>query len=82
MDWSVAAGHGHHQRLRNRVHINTVTDLEHQSYKHVVANGALDILEEFRVVAETWIVCPLVSRRFGPAGNRERKRVTDSANEV
>jgi hypothetical protein len=44
------------QRLRNRVHIKTVAELEHQSYKHVLANGALDILEEFRVAAGNWIV--------------------------
>jgi hypothetical protein len=44
------------QRLRNRVHIKTVKELEHQSYKHVLANGAIDILEEFRVAVGGWIV--------------------------
>lgn len=44
------------RRFRNRVHIKTVEELEYASYKHVVANGMLEILEEFRNVAGRWIV--------------------------
>jgi hypothetical protein len=43
------------RRFRNRVHIKTVEDLEYASYKHGIANGMLDILEEFRLVAKQWI---------------------------
>lgn len=41
--------------FRNRVHIKTVEELEYTSYTHVVANGMLEILEEFRNVAGRWI---------------------------
>lgn len=44
------------QRVRNRVHIKTVEELEYLSYKHVLANGALGILEQFRVAVGEWIV--------------------------
>jgi hypothetical protein len=44
------------RRFRNRVHIKTVEELEYTSYTHVVANGMLGILEEFRKVAGRWIV--------------------------
>lgn len=43
------------RRFRNRVHIKTVEELEYTSYTHVVANGMLEILEEFRNVAGAWI---------------------------
>lgn len=43
------------RRFRNRVHIKTVEELEYASYTHVVANGMLGILEEFRVIAARWI---------------------------
>lgn len=43
------------RRFRNGVHIKTVEELEYASYTHVVANGMLDILEEFRGVAAGWI---------------------------
>ncbi len=43
------------RRFRNRVHIKTVEELEYASYTHVVANGMLEILEEFRVIAARWI---------------------------
>jgi hypothetical protein len=33
-----------------------VEELEYTSYTHVVANGMLGILEEFRKVAGRWIV--------------------------
>lgn len=44
------------RRFRNRVHIKTVEELEYTSYRHVVANGMLEILEEFRSVADGWIM--------------------------
>jgi hypothetical protein len=43
------------RRFRNRVHIKTVEELEYASYTHVVANGMLEILEEFRLIAARWI---------------------------
>jgi hypothetical protein len=43
------------RRFRNRVHIKTVEELEYASYKHGIANGMLNILEEFRLVARRWI---------------------------
>ena len=42
------------RRLRNRVHIKTVEELEYFSYTHLVTNGALDILEDFRLAAKRW----------------------------
>lgn len=42
--------------FRNRVHIKTVEELEYASYTHVVANGALEILEQFRQVVGNWIL--------------------------
>jgi hypothetical protein len=44
------------RRFRNRVHIKTVEELEYASYTHVVANGMLEILEQFRIVAGRWII--------------------------
>jgi hypothetical protein len=44
------------RRFRNRVHIKTVEELECASYRHGIANGTPDILEEFRLVANAWIV--------------------------
>jgi len=43
------------RRLRNRVHIKTVEELEWSWYTPQLANGSLDILEEFRLVAKRWI---------------------------
>jgi hypothetical protein len=43
------------RRFRNRVHIKTVEELEYAAYTHVVANGMLEILEEFRRAAGCWI---------------------------
>jgi hypothetical protein len=37
------------------VHIKTVEELEFSWYTPQLANGALDILEEFRLVAKAWI---------------------------
>jgi hypothetical protein len=42
------------RKWRNRVHIKTLDELEHASYKHRVANEMLGILEEFRLVARAW----------------------------
>jgi hypothetical protein len=44
------------RRFRNRVHIKTVEELEYESYTHVVANGMLEILEQFRIVVGRWII--------------------------
>jgi hypothetical protein len=43
------------RELRNRVHIKCLEELEYDKYKHEMANDALGILEEFRVVAKAWI---------------------------
>lgn len=43
------------RRLRNRVHIKTVEELEYAWYTPQLGNGAIDILEEFRLVAKAWI---------------------------
>jgi len=43
------------RRLRNRVHIRTVEELEYASYTAGVANACINILEEFRLVAKAWI---------------------------
>ena len=43
------------RRFRNRVHIKTVEELEYSWYTPQLANGALDILEDFRLVAKAWI---------------------------
>lgn len=44
------------RRLRNRVHIRTVEELEYASYTAGIANASINILEEFRTVARRWIV--------------------------
>ncbi len=43
------------QRLRNRIHIKSVEELEYASYTHTLANAALNLLEEFRQVMKPWI---------------------------
>jgi hypothetical protein len=42
------------RRIRNRVHIKTVDELEYFSYTHNLTNGCINILEEFRVMAKAW----------------------------
>lgn len=42
------------RKLRNRVHIKTVEELEYFSYPTRIANLSLDVLEEFRLVARAW----------------------------
>jgi len=46
------------RRMRNRIHIKTVKELEYAWYTHALANGALDILEDFRIAARMWIDSP------------------------
>lgn len=67
------------RRFRNRVHIKTVEELEYASYTHVVANGALEILEQFRRVVGNWILArrrddlvDALHRRTSGVGTRGR----------
>jgi hypothetical protein len=55
IDEDVAKKLQHLRRFRNRVHIKTVEELEYTHYKNGVTNAMIDIVEEFRLVAKSWI---------------------------
>jgi len=42
------------RRLRNRVHIKTIEELEYFAYTHFLTNSCINTLEEFRLVAKEW----------------------------
>lgn len=69
------------RRLRNRVHIKTVEELEYFSYTHALANGAINILEEFRCAMAVWFNSQRV-QEFTKALSQVGPPVTTSATDA